>query len=56
MLNILFPQVDIEEQVKVLLVLKSDYKSLTGKDYQPPVANKSSAPVNTSKVKFINFN
>ncbi|XP_050061571.1 bifunctional glutamate/proline--tRNA ligase-like isoform X5 [Aphis gossypii] len=42
---------DIEEQVKVLLTLKNDYKSMTGKEYQPPTVNGRSSTTSDKKSK-----
>ena len=36
--NFLFLQGAVDAEVKVLLALKADYKSLTGADYKPPSA------------------
>ncbi|XP_025207088.1 bifunctional glutamate/proline--tRNA ligase [Melanaphis sacchari] len=42
---------DIEDQVKVLLTLKNEYKSITGKEYQPPAITSRSSTTSDKKSK-----
>lgn len=51
---LLLSQAEIDEAVKVLLVLKAEYKNVTGSEWKPGVAPPAAAPSGGADVSNIN--